>query len=187
MPNTCTCYCNRFCSQCPIVFICLSLSLAQTFYLWRLPNIMMNSEVSEWSIFSKNIENFRNPAPRGGPAPSTPAGDTPDRTPCHTVLATRLHAKLAKWFRTRSITPKIRRRGPKWLFPISYATTVHAKLDENLDAIMLSILIKESLCMCNANKLPLFAGVLSTPASLTVLPHHYRTRSTYTAHSVVTH
>ena len=81
MPNTCTCYCNRFCSQCPIVFIRLSLSLAQTFYLWRLPNIM-NSEVSEWSIFSKNIENFRNagalpPHPRGGPRPLDPRRGTP--------------------------------------------------------------------------------------------------------------
>ena len=28
-----------------------------------------------------------------------------------------------------------------------------------------SILIKESLCVCNANKLPLFGGVFSTPQS----------------------
>ena len=40
--------------------------------------------------------------------------------------------------------------------------------------------------MCNANKLPLFGGLFTTP-SLPVLPHHYRTRSTYTAHSVVAH
>ena len=88
VPNTCTCtcYCNRFCSQCPIVFIRLSLSLAQTFYLWRLPNIMMNSEVSEWSIFSKNIENFRNPGalplhPRGGPRPLDPRRGHPRLEP----------------------------------------------------------------------------------------------------------
>ena len=49
--------------------------------------------VSEWSIFSKNIENFRKRGlcprtPAGGPAPSTPG--PPTRTPLHTVLATRL-------------------------------------------------------------------------------------------------
>ena len=75
VPNTCTCYYNPFCSQCLIVFICLSLSLAQTFYLWRFPNIM-NSDVSERSIFSKNIENFRSSHPRG-PCPLDPRRGKP--------------------------------------------------------------------------------------------------------------
>ena len=54
--------------------------------------------VSEWSIFSKNIKNFRNRGrcprtPAGGPAASTPAGGVapdPNSNPLHTVLATRL-------------------------------------------------------------------------------------------------
>ena len=49
-------------------------------------------------------------------------------------------------------------------------------------------LIKESLSVCHANKLPLFRRpVFHSPPVSTVSWHHYRTCSTYTAHSVVTH
>ena len=58
--------------------------------------------VSEWSIFSKNIENFRNrgrcPPTPAGALPLDPAGvtpgpypRTPNSNPLRTVLATRVH------------------------------------------------------------------------------------------------
>ena len=73
---------------------CLYLPLTQSCTdILPVKTYIMNSEVSEWSIFSKISKIFG----AGGSAPWTPAGGypgPPSRTHLHTVLATRLPCSI---------------------------------------------------------------------------------------------